>query len=70
MNKKDALSLLLRVGADMLTTGISGDISEWDLPKNTSEKTKRKIIQAADKWNNANRLRSIDLKKVYDEFNK
>ena len=32
---RDALSTLLRVGASMVTTGISGEISEWDLPKTT-----------------------------------
>jgi len=61
-----ALSTLLRVGASMLTTGISGDISEWDLPKNTSLKTKRKIVREAVKWNEANRLRAIELKNAYD----
>lgn len=63
---RDALSTLLRVGTSMVTTGISGDISEWDLPKNTPLKTKRKIVQEADKWNDANRRRAIELKNAYD----
>jgi hypothetical protein len=62
----DALSTLLRVGASMLTTGISGEISEWDLPKTTPLKTKRKIVQEADKWNDVNRRRAIELKNACD----
>jgi len=63
---RDALSTLLRVGASMLTTGISGEISEWNLPKTTPLKTKRKIVQEADKWNDVNRRRAIELKNAYD----
>lgn len=63
---RDALSTILRVGASMLTTGISGEISEWDLPKTTPLKTKRKILQEADKWNDVNRRRAIELKNAYD----
>jgi hypothetical protein len=63
---RDALSTLLRVGASMLTYGISGEISEWDLPKTTPLKTKRKIVQEADKWNDVNRRRAIELKNAYD----
>lgn len=63
---RDALSTLLRVGASMVTTGISSEISEWDLPKTTTKKTKRKIVQEADKWNDVNRMRAIELKNAYD----
>lgn len=63
---RDAISTLLRVAASMVTTGISGEISEWDLPKTTPLKTKRKIVQEADKWNDANRRRAIELKNAYD----
>lgn len=63
---RHALSTLLRVGASMVTTGISGEISEWDLPKTTPLKTKRKIVQEADKWNDVNRRRAIELKNAYD----
>ncbi len=63
---RDALSTLLRVGASMLTTGISDEISEWDLPKTTPLKTKRKIVQEAEKWNDVNRRRAIELKNAYD----
>ena len=63
---RDALSTLLRVAANMLTTGISGEISEWDLSKTTPLKTKRKIVQEADKWNDVNRRRAIELKNAYD----
>jgi hypothetical protein len=63
---RDALSTLLRVGASMLTTGISGEMSEWNLPKTTPLKTKRKIVQEADKWNDVNRRRAIELKNAYD----
>jgi len=63
---QDALSTLLRVGASMVTTGISGEISEWKLPKTTPLKAKRKIVQEADKWNDVNRRRAIELKNAYD----
>jgi len=63
---RDALSTILRVGASLVTTGISGEISEWELPKTTSMKTKRKIVQEANKWNDANRRRAIELKNAYD----
>jgi len=63
---RDALSTLLRVGASMLTTGISGEISEWNLPKTTPLKTKHKIVQEADKLNDVNRRRAIELKNAYD----
>ena len=67
---RDALSKILKVGASMVTTGISGDIYEWDLPKTTPKKTKRKIVQEADKWNDVNRLRAIELKSAYDVLSK
>ena len=67
---RDALSKILKVGASMLTTGISGDIYEWDLPKTTPKKTKRKIVQEADKWNDINRRRAIELKSAYDVLSK
>lgn len=63
---RDALSTVLCVGANMLTTGIRGEISEWDLPKTTPLKTKRKIVQEADKWDDVNRRRAIELKNAYD----
>lgn len=63
---RDALSTLLRVGASMLTSGISGEISEWNLPKTTPKKTACKIVQEADKWNDVNRRRAIELKSAYD----
>ena len=67
---RDALSKILKVGASMLTTGISGEISEWDLPKTTPKKTKRKIVEEADKWNEINRSRAIELKSAYDVLSK
>ena len=63
---REALSTLLRVGASMVLTGLSSEISDWELPKTTPLKTKRKIIQEADKWNDANRRRAIELKNAYD----
>ena len=63
---RDALSTLLRISASMLTTGISSEISEWDLPKTTPKKTKRRIEQEADNWNDVNRRRAIELKNAYD----
>jgi hypothetical protein len=63
---RDAISTLLRVASSMVTTGISSEISEWDLPKTTPLKTKRKIVQEADKWNDSNRRRAIELKNAYD----
>ena len=62
----EALSKIVKVAASMLTTGISGEISEWELPKSTPLKTKRKIVQEADKWNDVNRKRAIELKDAYD----
>ena len=63
---RDALSTLLRVGASLVTTGMSCEISEWDLPKTTTLKTKRKIVEEAEKWNDVNRRRSIELKNAFD----
>ena len=63
---RDALLIILRVAASMVTTGISNEISEWDLPKTTPNKTKLKIVHEADKWNNLNRLKAIELKSAYD----
>lgn len=66
----EALSKILKIGVNMLTTGISGEISEWDLPKTTPKKTKRLIVEEADKWNEINRLRAIELKSAYDVLSK
>jgi hypothetical protein len=63
---REALSTLLRVGASMVLTGMSSEISDWELPKTTPLKTRRKIIQEANKWNDANRERAIELKNAYD----
>jgi hypothetical protein len=63
---RTALSKILKVAASMVTTGISAEISEWDLSKNTPMKTKRKIVQEADKWNDVNRMRAIELKEAFD----
>ena len=63
---RDAARTLLKVAASMLKDGISGDIEDWNLPKTTPKKTLRKIVEAADEWNNVNRERSIELKHVYD----
>ena len=62
----DALSTILQVGASMATNGISDEISEWDLPKTTPIKAKRKIVKEAEKWNDVNRKRAIELKNAYD----
>ena len=61
----DALSTLLRISASMVTTGMSGEISEWDLPKTTPLKTKRKILIAAAKWNDIDIRRAICLKNAH-----
>ena len=66
----EALSTILKVGARMLTTGISGDIDEWDLPKSTPIKAKTKIVQEAEKWNDIQRRRAIELKGAYDALSK
>ena len=63
---REALSKIVKVAASMVTTGISGEISEWELPKTTPLKTKRKIVEEADKWNDVNRRRAIELKSAYD----
>ena len=63
---REALSTLLRVGASMVLTGMSSELSDWELPKTTPLKTKRKIIQEANKWNDVNRERAIALKNAYD----
>jgi len=62
----DALSTILQVGASMATNGISDEISEWDLPKTTPIKSDRKIVKEAEKWNDVNRKRAIELKNAYD----
>ncbi len=67
---RDAISKILDVGARMLTTGISCEISEWDLPKTTPMKAKRKIVKEAERWNKVNRLRAIELKSAYDVLSK
>lgn len=67
---QDALSKILKVGANMITTGISSEISEWNLPKTTPKKTKRKIVKEADKWNDINRRRAIELKSAHDVLSK
>ncbi len=67
---REALSTILRVGANMVMTGISGDISEWGLPKSTPLKAKRKIVEEADKRNDVNRRRAIELKSAYDIISK
>lgn len=67
---RNALSKILKVGASMVTTGISSEISEWDFPKTTPQKTKRKIVEEAEKWNDTNRMRAIELKSAYDVLSK
>lgn len=63
---EQALTTILKVGAQMLITGPSGDIDEWKLPKSTPITVKRKIVEEMDKWNEVQRLRAIELKKAYD----
>ena len=67
---REALSTILRIASSMVTTGISGDISEWELPKTTPKKAKLKIIKEADKWNDENRRRANDLKSAFDVLSK
>lgn len=67
---RDALSKILKVAASMATNGISGEISDWDFPKTTPKRTKRKIVEEADKWNDVNRRRAIELKSAYDVLSK
>ena len=67
---REALYKLLKIGANMLTNGISAEIDEWDLPKTTPISAKRKIIREACRWNDLNRRRAIELKGVYDILSK
>ncbi len=61
-----ALSKILKVAASLAMNGMSGEISEWNLPKTTPLKAKRKIVQEADKWNEINIHRANELKSAYD----
>ena len=62
----EALSTILRVAVAMVSNGMSGDLSEWDLPKSTPMKVKRKIVNEADKWHDVNVSRAVELKQAYD----
>lgn len=66
MTEKQALTTILKIGSDMLMNQISGDMTEWDLPKTTPKSVKKKIIKQVDGWNEINRIRAIELKKAYD----
>jgi hypothetical protein len=67
---QDALTTILKVGVRMLTTGISGDMNDWDLPKTTPLKAKRMITAEADKRNEIDRQRAIELKGACDTLAK
>jgi len=61
-----AMSTILQVAASLLLNRMSEDISEWNLPKSTSLKTQRKILDEVDKWNELDRKRAIQLRSAWD----
>ena len=63
---QNAISTILQVAASLLINRMSEDISEWNLPKSTSLKTKRKILDEVDKWNELDRKRAIQLRTAWD----
>ena len=64
-----ALSTILRISASLVKYDISPFIEDWNLPKSTPIKVKRKIIEEAEKINEINRLRAIDLKSSWNILN-
>lgn len=64
----ETLLTILKVAANMLTKRQSEEIEEYNLPKSTGVIVKRKITSEAEKWNEINRLRSIELKVAYDKI--
>lgn len=67
---KESLSKLLKIGSSLILNQMSEDISEYNLPKSTPIKTKRIIVTEAKKFNEANRLKAIEIKLVYDIIHK
>ena len=65
-----ALSIILKVSANMLTNRASEYIEDYDLPKSISKETKRKIISNAILVNEINRKRSIELTKAHEILSK
>jgi hypothetical protein len=65
-----ALSIIIKVSANMLTNRASEYIEEYDLPKSMSKETKRKIINNAILVNEINRKRSIELSKAHEILSK
>jgi hypothetical protein len=63
---RDALSKIMKVSASLVSQRISPFIEDWDLPKTTTKKVKRKIVTECDKWNEVDRKRAIELKDAYD----
>lgn len=63
---REALSTILKVSASLHGNTISREISEWNLPKTTPLKTKRIIVNEADRWNKINKIRANQLKDAFD----
>lgn len=62
---KKELSLLLKVASNIAMNRLSDDLEDWDLPKSTPVKVKKKIYDEASHWNEINRLRAIQLKELH-----
>jgi hypothetical protein len=63
---REALSKIMKVSASLVSHRISPFIEDWDLPKTTTQKVKRKIVHECEKWNEVDRKRAIELKDAYD----
>lgn len=62
----DAISKIIKVSASLVSQRISPFIEDWDLPKTTTKKVKRKIVTECEKWNEVDRKMAIELKDAYD----
>lgn len=67
---RDALLVISKIASDLLMRSVSPFVEDWDLPKTTSKKTIRKIIEVADKHNNTARQRAIKLSNAHKILSK
>jgi hypothetical protein len=63
---REALSKIMEVSASLVSHRVSPFIIDWDIPKTTTQKVKRKIVHECEKWNEVDRKRAIELKDAYD----
>ena len=62
----NAISKIIKVSASLVSQRISPFIEDWDLPKTTTKKVKRRIVSECEKWNEMDRKMAIELKDAYD----